>query len=117
MGTDRLRILVVDDDRELRTCFVDMLARHGYEVEAAADGLIGLSVFRHAMTPFEYVLTDYQMPRMNGLAMTEAILALAPETRIVMVTGAPPAANHVPAGVRVLQKPVRSADILAALQS
>jgi two-component system chemotaxis sensor kinase CheA len=66
-------VLVVDDARTVRELQRSILERAGYEVRTAADGLEALS--RLAERPVDLVLTDVEMPRMDGFALTEAIRA------------------------------------------
>jgi two-component system chemotaxis sensor kinase CheA len=69
----RRSVLVVDDARTVRELQRSILERAGYEVRTAADGLEALS--RLAERPVDLVLTDVEMPRMDGFALTEAIRA------------------------------------------
>jgi len=61
------RILVVDDDENLRHVVSDALRRDSHEVQTAADGREGLELFSGG--PFDLVITDYAMPAMDGLEM------------------------------------------------
>jgi CheY-like chemotaxis protein len=58
------RVLVVDDEREIREVMVEVLRDEGYEVFSAADGLEGLERLREALP--NLVLLDLMMPGMNG---------------------------------------------------
>jgi two-component system chemotaxis sensor kinase CheA len=69
----RRSVLVVDDALTVRELQRSILERAGYEVRTAADGLEALS--RLAERPVDLVLTDVEMPRMDGFALTEAIRA------------------------------------------
>ena len=72
-GTTRARILVVDDALTVRELQRSILERGGYEVQTAADGVEAMSVL--AEGDVDLVLTDVEMPRMDGFALTEAIRA------------------------------------------
>jgi two-component system, chemotaxis family, sensor kinase CheA len=72
----RRSVLVVDDALTVRELQRSILERAGYEVRTAADGLEALS--RLAERPVDLVLTDVEMPRMDGFALTEAIRAHQP---------------------------------------
>ena len=67
------RILVVDDSPTLRKVVTSILERHGYEATAAADGLIALDALDKAETPFDLVLLDFVMPKMNGFQFCRAV--------------------------------------------
>jgi two-component system chemotaxis sensor kinase CheA len=66
-------ILVVDDALTVRELERSILERAGYEVRTAGDGMEALA--RLAEQPADLVLTDVEMPRMDGFALTEAIRA------------------------------------------
>lgn len=109
-----MRILLVDDEPVLRELFSDFLSSKGFEVETARDGREGVSKFRHGQ--FDAVVTDYQMPFMNGVLMIMEILVLEPNTRVVLMSADPPAARQIPVSVKVLRKPFRNTELLEALQ-
>ena len=70
-ATTRARILVVDDALTVRELQRSILERAGYEVQTAADGVEAMSVLAEGAV--DLVLTDVEMPRMDGFALTEAI--------------------------------------------
>ena len=67
----RARILVVDDDPQVREPLLLSLRRQGYGADGAADGLEALHHLQHGQ--FDVVLTDLQMPRLDGLALLREI--------------------------------------------
>lgn len=82
----RSRILVVDDSLSNRKSLSLMLEQMGYQAVTAVDGLDALQQLHEH--PIELILTDLEMPRMNGLEMTQAI-RIWPEKRhlpIIMIT-------------------------------
>lgn len=68
------KILVVDDDPSIREILSIQLARLGYDVTAAADGLEALELFK--TSPPEAVLLDLMMPRLDGLATCQKLRAI-----------------------------------------
>ena len=76
----RLRVLVVDDALTIRELQRSILERAGFEVRVAADGRQALA--RLAEEPTDLVLTDVEMPIMDGIALTEAIRATPSLTNI-----------------------------------
>lgn len=66
-----LRVLLAEDDAVLRTVAGGVLRAEGFEVEEAEDGLAALEAFRRNRP--DLVLTDFSMPRMDGLALTRAV--------------------------------------------
>jgi DNA-binding response OmpR family regulator len=67
------RILVVDDSPTLRKVVTSILERNGYEALAAADGIIALDALHKAEVPFDLVLLDFVMPKMNGFQFCRAV--------------------------------------------
>jgi DNA-binding NtrC family response regulator len=81
----KLRILVVDDDRLFRESVVEMLHRQGYELESAVNGAEGLEKFQDG--DFDLVISDFKMPGMSGLEFLEKIKQCDPEIPFIMITG------------------------------
>ncbi len=82
------KALVVDDSRAMRGILVKILARLGFEVLQAADGREALEVLNKESSPFNLVLSDWNMPEMNGLEFVKALRADArfAAVTVVMVT-------------------------------
>jgi len=107
-------ILVAEDDPAVRALASDMLAEHGYTVLTAADGADALRVAERHAGPIHLLLTDVMMPRMNGLELARAFVAVRRNTRVIYMTGhaeIPPVADavfvHKPFTVFVLMDAVR----------
>lgn len=66
-----LRILVVDDDLYARQAMMERLRSRGYQVKGAEDGLQALHHLQRER--FDLVITDIQMPRMDGIALLHEI--------------------------------------------
>jgi DNA-binding response OmpR family regulator len=67
------RILVVDDSPTLRKVVTSILERNGYEALAASDGTMALDVLKQSEIPFDLVLLDFVMPKMNGFQFCRAV--------------------------------------------
>lgn len=70
-STQRVRVLVVDDSLNTRDIEKDVLEAHGYDVTLAEDGVDGLAKARNGQ--FDAVLTDVEMPNMDGFTLTAAL--------------------------------------------
>jgi len=79
------RILVVDDEADLRDILMIYLEELGYTVDTAENGQSGLARFRDWRPPI--VMTDIKMPGMDGIALLQHIKEEAPETEVIMITG------------------------------
>ncbi len=80
-------ILLVEDEPVVLNFLHHMLAREGYFVLVASDGLEGLEVSRSFPHPIDMLISDVQMPRMNGLELAKHVSQERPETRIVLISG------------------------------
>ena len=79
------RILVVDDEKMVRTILVKLLSLKGHEVEQAASGPEALAVIQKQN--FDVVFTDLGMPEMNGRQLARALREQSPSLPIVLLTG------------------------------
>jgi CheY-like chemotaxis protein len=79
------RILIVDDDEGIRCALLAALSAMGYEAAAACSGLEALDVF--VRNPFDLVITDLQMPGMDGWTLASLIKDRFPDTPVVLMTG------------------------------
>lgn len=79
-----LNVLYVEDDAKLIKIVSSYLKKIFKEVVIARDGQEGLDAFRKGA--FDLVITDIQMPLMDGIKMTEAIKEEAPEIEVIIVT-------------------------------
>lgn len=61
------RILVVDDDDDLRSLMQELLEEEAYEVETAIDGIDAFDHLDHQRNAYDVILLDLMMPRLNGL--------------------------------------------------
>lgn len=80
-----MKILVVDDDLEVLRATSRFLLDSGFEVCKALGGKDGLKTF-DMRGPFDCVLTDYQMPDLDGIHLAFEIRKLEPTQRIVINT-------------------------------
>ena len=92
----RTRILVVDDDPDLRGILQDRLTSRGYRVETAENGHDALT--KLDQTDFDGVLLDYPMPGITGLTVLQHIRQHHPLLPVVMMTGQ--TSSQVPAQAR-----------------
>jgi CheY-like chemotaxis protein len=79
------RILVVDDNSDVRQLTVDVLAGSGYDVDAAQDGAAGWEAIQ--ARGYDLIITDNQMPRMTGIEMIEKLRSACIISRVIMATG------------------------------
>ena len=112
-------VLVVEDETALREVTERILLRAGYTVLTAPDGVSALRVADGYPDRIDVLLTDVIMPGMLGKDIAEAMVAARPETRVLFMSGyaQPVLTTHgtLAAGVRLLEKPFTSAELVHAL--
>jgi len=79
------RVLVVDDDAEIRTLLSRHLRRLGYTVEEAGDGEEALALVGKVVP--DVVVTDMAMPRLDGLGLLKALQRQDPDLPVIVLTG------------------------------
>jgi PAS domain S-box-containing protein len=110
------KVLVVDDDQDVRAVLVESLESFGYEVVEAEDGEAGLKAL--ARTEPNLVLLDFAMPGMNGAEVAREARASRPELPIVFVSGYANTAaieKVMGANATVLRKPFRVEELEAVV--
>lgn len=85
MGARRKRVLVVDDEKETRFIISEVMSRMGFEVVVAKNGLEALDLFFKNV--FDLVLTDLQMPGMDGCSLARHIKEESFVTPVILITG------------------------------
>jgi DNA-binding response OmpR family regulator len=83
-GKSLPRILLVDDDRNVRQHSITALTASGYDVKAVQDGAAGWQALQ--ANTFDLIITDNHMPRMTGLEMIEKMRAARIATPVIMAT-------------------------------
>ena len=85
-----LKLLVIDDEPSVRETLALLLRKDGHLTLTAADGEEGLEMFQLAQiqgSPFNVVITDLGMPRMDGLTVARKIKAISPDTPVILLSG------------------------------
>ena len=80
------KVLVVDDETQVRSLIRARLERAGYEVSEAQDCETALA--RYRQEPADVVITDLVMPGLSGHELIRALAAVSPDVRIVAISGA-----------------------------
>jgi DNA-binding NtrC family response regulator len=109
-------VLIVDDDVDHGRALAKIFERAGYRVHTAADGQDALAILTD--WPFDLVITDLRMPRMNGIDLLRSVRAMNPHVPLLIVTAFGEWTSYIEAMdcgcVDYLNKPVRRDDILLA---
>ena len=84
MDNNKKRILVIEDDQEMRSLLKDFFEEEGFEIDSVSNGS---EVFRILVRePFDLVITDIRMPGLTGLDILPGIKKLQPEAPIIVIT-------------------------------
>jgi DNA-binding response OmpR family regulator len=82
------RILVIDDDRDVRICILDNLEAAGYSVFGAENGNTGIAIFRS--DPVDLVIVDLFMPEKEGIETIIELRKGFPDLKILAISGGIP---------------------------
>ncbi len=110
------KILIVEDDAITRRNLSVLLKDEGYDVDQAGDGVQALEIL--AGRPFDLVLSDIVMPRMDGLKLLQQLQFMAPQMPVVIMTSyVSDSLSSVPAGAaEFIRKPFILDDLLFKVQ-
>ncbi len=114
-------ILVVDDEEAITGMFKKMLRRLGYGVTTCEDGEEARDLLLSNPNGFDLLITDYAMPRMNGIELAQAIRKIRPDMPILLCTGVSETLSlpdMAPFGIAdILLKPVFSSELDAKIRT
>jgi len=112
---------VVDDQESVRFLICKMLESEGYQVVSASNGADALKLCREANRPLDLLVTDYQMPGMNGVELARECCASKGDLGVLYVSGFMPAdvlrTDLVAAKRGFLAKPFRKGELLRSVNS
>lgn len=113
-----VRVLVVDDDAEMRALLVDELRQEGYEVAEAGDGAEAVLACRSQ--EYDVILMDKNMPGPSGLDILPGFRRTCPHSRIIMMTAFGDVPSYVEAAEKgaadFLFKPFRMDEMKASIR-
>lgn len=111
------RVLVVDDDGEMRALLAEVLGDEGYQVESVPNGAEALIRLRNES--FAAIILDKNMPGLSGLDILPGLRTICPETPVVMITAFGDVATYVDAiekgAFTYIFKPFQMEELLQAL--
>jgi CheY-like chemotaxis protein len=94
-----MKVLVAEDEKDIAASYRDMFKKRGYDFQIALDGAECVKIYKkeaeHAThengkstspLPFDVVILDYKMPRMNGMEAAKEILEIHPRQRIMFIS-------------------------------
>ena len=116
------RVLVVDDESEVRKSVRLILSKAGYDVDEAEDPEAGVMLVKSGQSrvPLSAIITDLNMPKINEIIVIPYLRSQYPSCPIIVLSGSPKlekATNMFKiAGVEFLSKPINQEQLLGALK-
>jgi two-component system cell cycle response regulator CpdR len=112
------KIILAEDDNDMRRFLVKALQNAGYDVISFDNGLSAYQRLREE--PFELLLTDIVMPEMDGIELARRAAELDPDIKIMFITGfaavALNADSNAPKQAKVLSKPIHLRELVTEVQ-
>ncbi|HEX8701245.1 MAG TPA: response regulator [Myxococcaceae bacterium] len=112
-GTDRIKVLLIEDDGDSRELLAEILEEE-FEVRTAGDGLSGLAAFEEEHP--DVIVTDESLPGMCGTVLARRVKERHPEARVILVSGFAQVEGSEHCDV-VLRKPIDVDRLSAAVES
>jgi two-component system cell cycle response regulator CpdR len=113
-GELRMKILLAEDDDDMRRFLVKALEKAGYEVRSFDNGASAYDRLREE--PFSLLLTDIVMPEMDGIELARRATELDPDLKVMFITGFAAVAlnpdSNAPKDAKVLSKPFHLRDLV-----
>ncbi|NPU13539.1 MULTISPECIES: response regulator [Bradyrhizobium] len=113
------RVLIADDEDSMRTLVARAIAMDGHDIVTAQDGAEALDILTRENGAFDLLLTDIQMPIMDGIALALSAARDFPDLTILLMTGfahqRERASNLSAIAHDVITKPFSVADIRTAV--
>ncbi|WP_428376442.1 response regulator [Lichenicoccus sp.] len=112
------RLLVIDDDPDVREVTVETLRALGFDVVAAESAKLGLDIL-HSGLELDLVVTDFSMPEMNGIEFIRHAHLSHPQLPCLLVTGYAETSDFAEAisgGITILRKPYRMKELAATIE-
>ena len=118
MGESIKRILIVDDEENTRIGLTKLLTQEGFEVDSAANGTDALALM--SQRKVSLVISDINMPEMNGLNFLRELSRKYPSTNVIMITAYGGVESYLEAmnlgAFEYLHKPVRLDELKSVMK-
>ena len=111
-STEKATILVVEDEPAIRELMKTCLEFEGFDVITAVNGVDGLQRYQENKHNVQVVVTDLDMPKMNGSDMIDQIFRITPDMKVVVASGQ---AIEEYSGTACLQKPYSPQELTDAV--
>ena len=114
------RILVIDDEDQILAVLRKSLERKGYEVNGMTDPILALQAVKSDPDRWDVVISDVNMPEMNGIQIAQAIHYIRPNLPVILCSGSMEVMSKTilndPYCGSIIEKPVRDSDLFLAIR-
>nr|NJM01828.1 response regulator [Desulfobacula sp.] len=114
------RIMVVDDEEDIREILQEFLTSAGYKVRVFENGAQALEAFQEDPDQFDLIITDMTMPRMTGGELAKKVICIRADMPVILCTGYSESISEALAlniGIRrYLQKPLSNKELAASIR-
>lgn len=119
MSDRQVRLLIVEDDDEMRTLLRKALTRENYEVRTAQHGVEAIGMLEKG-EEFDVLVTDIRMPQMDGMELLRRVRKLRPGLRVIIITAYAELDNYLEVmregAFDYLTKPFKIPDLLGVVE-
>ena len=110
------RILIIDDDKVVRELLREFLRQNGFKAHSVNNGISALNLLKKEY--FDIIITDYSMPKINGVELTGILRSQYPHILIIGISGNCVGKDFLTAGADAfLSKPLELQDLLSVCRS
>jgi|GEM_PF-703992 len=117
----RGHILIVDDNQDILTLMSRTLELRKYSTLTAPNGVQALEIIRSAPQNIDLIISDLNMPEMDGLALIQAVRNIDPNLVVILLTGFATVSNSLSAlkagAFRIIRKPFETDELIQAVES
>ena len=108
------RILVVEDDPDIRQLNSEVLIQHGYQVDTAEDGDAGWQMLR--ASHYDLLITDNNMPKVTGVDLIKKLRSASLTLPVILASGSAPANTELLQLAAILPKPFYTGQLLQTVR-
>ncbi|SHO53194.1 PAS domain S-box protein [Desulfopila aestuarii] len=80
-------VLVIEDDKVVLEITSTLLSNLGYTILTATDGIEAIEIFQQHKNKIQFVISDFAMPRLNGLEALQKLREISPDIKVILVSG------------------------------
>lgn len=114
--SDSIKILLIDDNRDILFTMSNILKRKGYNVSTCDNGLTAFGIINNYKNQFDIIITDELMPGMSGTELIEKCIQVNPNLKFICWSGYFGKEHEDTQTIKFLQKPISKDKLLNKLQ-